>query len=259
VFTLSYPYSKRWRATVDTKTASAHRTNGYLIGVPLAGGRHQVELRYWSAPAVLGTVLSGLTLLGLVVFFAVRYTRRHQIRIPILAGGFLIIGGAYAAWYHSLYNGDNLETRYKWTSKQFATGDNIAFGRKARMSSTKSLERPYAFYAGLAVDGNRHQNGFATGLNKQRPWWEVDLGEEKALKEMVIYGATLSKVKAHLPLQLRVSNQRSGFRTVQELSTPPKGGPWRVELKGEKARFVRIQSSGKGSLSFKEVEIYEAD
>ncbi len=253
LFTLSYPYSDRWRAAVDGRAAEARRTNGYLIGVRVPKGKHTVALRYWSAPTVYGMGISCLVLFGAVAFFALR-TSRRRVGIPIIAASALALGAGYAAWFHSLYTGDNLETRYTWNSSKFPQADNIAFGRKTRMSSTYSGERPYDYYAGLAVDGDRVKRGFKTGKNKPKPWWEVDLGGIRAVREIVIYGA--GNIKPHLPLELQVSNRRTGFKTLKTLDTAPKGA-WHIPLNGTKTRFIRLRSSGSGALSFKEVEAFE--
>lgn len=257
VFTLSFPFSKRWQVTVDGSPTTAHRTNGYLIGVPVPKGTHLLELKYWSTPTVVGVAVSLLVLFGLIVFFSFRYTP-WKIRIPIVAIAAIILGGGYTLWFNSLYTGDNLETRYTWRSPPPAKERNIAFGRTTRMSSTKSLERPYDFYAGLAVDGDRTSRGFVTGPKKKNPWWEVDLGGIRAVREIVVH-APNSKTRKHLPLKVMVATKRTKFKTHEVLETREESGPWHIDMKGVKTRFIRLQSSGKGSLSLNEVEVFEAE
>ena len=55
-----------WTATVDGAPAPLLRTNALFRGVPLAAGRHRIEMSYLPRSVVRGAVLSALGLAGLV-------------------------------------------------------------------------------------------------------------------------------------------------------------------------------------------------
>jgi len=69
VLFLSVPYSPGWSATVDDRPTDVLRANGGFIGVPVADGRHRVELHYLTPGLKAGlstTFASLLVLAGLV-------------------------------------------------------------------------------------------------------------------------------------------------------------------------------------------------
>lgn len=256
LFTLSYPFSGRWIAAVDGKEAGGYRANGYLMGVFMPKGRHTVALRYWSPSVFAGILISLLTLVGVVVYFAFAF-KRWAPRIAVSAVAVLLAGGVLFAWYHSLWHGDNLNTRYEWKSNRFAPEDNLAFGRKATMSSIKSIERPYVFYAGKAVDGDTQGGAFATADHVNNGWWQVDLGSRVELDRMVIIDTPSRTSRDYLPIKVLVSDYEESFREILTLDTRPPGRTWTIELHGAEARIIRLQSSSKKtSFSLNEVEVY---
>jgi uncharacterized membrane protein YfhO len=56
-------YARGWRATVDGVPAPVLRADGKHRAVPLAGGTHEVVLRYHPPGLALGLVLTGVSVL----------------------------------------------------------------------------------------------------------------------------------------------------------------------------------------------------
>ena len=64
---LTDSWNPRWSVTVDGKNAYMGRVNVAFRGVAVPAGRHDVEFRYYPASRLIGQIISGVTLLGLVV------------------------------------------------------------------------------------------------------------------------------------------------------------------------------------------------
>ncbi len=71
-------YDAGWGASVGT--AVLH-DNG-LLGVDVPAGSHHVKVKYWPAKLTLGLWLSGLSLIGIVVFFVMDARRRRRGAVP---------------------------------------------------------------------------------------------------------------------------------------------------------------------------------
>ncbi len=69
VASFTLPYVRGWQATVDGESVDTFRTYGGLTGIYLEAGQHTVVLRYLPDSFVYGLVISGLTLVGLVLAF----------------------------------------------------------------------------------------------------------------------------------------------------------------------------------------------
>jgi hypothetical protein len=68
-----FPY---WRATVDGQDTEILRAYGVIRAIPLAPGRHEIDLRFVSEPFELGKRVSAGTLLAAVVVLALGLRRR---------------------------------------------------------------------------------------------------------------------------------------------------------------------------------------
>lgn len=80
----------------------------------------------------------------------------------------------------------------------FSGGNNIARSGKASQSSTSNNG-----HAGKAIDGNTHGsfgNGGQThsNENEDKPWWELDLGQEMPIESIVIWNRTESNLGRRL-------------------------------------------------------------
>ena len=249
-FILSYPYSSKWSAKIDGKSARVHRANGYMHAVYLEAGPHDLEFRYWSQAAFVGMLTSCLTFIFLGVYFAFCvFKKKRKQQFSVLIVSLLVSLGLFWGWYSSLYSSDNLETRYTWSSKEFPPRDNLAYARKTMMNPEGKK-----FYAGRCVDGDIRTPGFGTRANK-KGWWQVDLGSPRLVGEIVIYDGRF-RGRKYLPLQILGSMDGKTFKILTKAVQRGQEQPWRIPLGGKNTRFVRLQSSTKIPLSFNEVEIY---
>jgi len=246
-FTLSFPFDKRWRAEVDGSKAKIFRGNGYLQAIKMPSGEHEIEFRYSSPAVFIGMLVSCLTFLFAGCYFGF-FVFKGKLRITAAIISFLIPAAFLWGWSNSLYGGDNLETRYKWSSKDFPPSENLAYAKKTTISSGRWL-----FYPGLAVDGYIGKEFRTDRLSKS--WWQVNLGLPKLVGEVVIYDGNFSG-KKHLPLDIAGSMDGKKFKLLKRVTERGKEKPWRIPLKGEIAQFIRLDAPSKRILSFSEVEIY---
>ena len=114
-FVLSFPYNSRWQAFIDNQIVPVYRCNGNENAIFVQPGKHEVEFRYWSWPALLGFMVSLLALFGTVLYesFAVVNPR---IRWIVIISAALISLAIFGSWYHSLYSGNNIQTHYTWNA-----------------------------------------------------------------------------------------------------------------------------------------------
>ena len=246
-FAFSFPYSPNWQAIVDGKSARVFRANGYMQGVYLEAGSHEIEFRWWSKAAFAGMLISCLTFLLMGGYFAFFVFKGKQ-RIIVMTVALSVPVSLFFAWHASLYSGDNLGTRYTWTSKDFPPVNNLAYAKKNAMSSRQNV-----YYSGFGVDGKDGES-FRTDKNK-KGWWQVDLGSPKEIGEIVVYDKHFRGGK-HLPLQILGSIDGNSFKPLRSVLERGSGNPWRIPMNGEITRFVKLQSPAKESLAFSEIEIY---
>jgi hypothetical protein len=255
LFKAGVPFFPNWRAFVDGKSVTPVRTDGYAVGVFVEKGRRQVELRFVSLPSLMGFLFFACGLTGMAVYFSYRI-KRMSLKAAVIGTGALLGFGIFFLQYQSLYTGDNLMTQYRWTSKDIREVGNLALEKKAEMSSVKSIERPYDFCAGRAVDGDMTTDCL-TAPGKPNPWWQVDLGTSQKIGELVIYDGAGFSLKSRLPIKIKISSDGRKFQEAKVISEAPSEKPWRIDLGGDTtARFVRIQSDKVGVFSFKEVQVF---
>lgn len=103
--------------------------------------------------------------------------------------------------------------------------------------------------------------GFHTAY-EENPWWQVNLGHAATLDSVVIYNRcdAGSHTRADRLVLLASLDGKTWKECYRHDGTPflgePDGKPLRVDLNGEKGRFVRIQLPGKTYLHLDEVEVY---
>ena len=253
LFTLAFPYFPNWRAFVDGAPAPAVRAEGYQVGVFIPKGKHRVTFRFFGTAVRIGLVCFALVLLGLAVYLS--YAKRLRTKLLTIIPGALLAAAVVWLPHRSFYISDDLNTRYHWTSKELPNFRNIALFKTASMSSIKSNERPFDYYAGRALDGDK-RSASLTKPGRQRPWWQVDLGAMVSVDSVVIHENTGTPLRSVTPLDIQVSSDGKRFHSAKRLTEIPKPKPLRLELNGRKARFIRIQSEDKGTLGFREVEVY---
>lgn len=257
-FVFSYPYSERWRGYVDKKSVPIYRCNGIEQTIWLPAGRHTVEFRYWSWPAIMGAVLSCLAVLSIALFLLTglrpKLLRRSAM---VMAPCFCTL--ALLIWYHSLYQGANIGTDWLWTSKDvqphLLSCYNLAYGKTTTMS-TKGAPKSYSRVSSLGVDGQRDPRyGFITNF-QERAWWQVDLGRAEPIAEIVFYKQGGRYKKCSLPFDIIVSPDGKHWSLVQTIRKKTGGDHWRIRLQGVAARYIRLQTRYRGCLALAEVEIY---
>ncbi|MBN2525793.1 MAG: discoidin domain-containing protein [Deltaproteobacteria bacterium] len=256
LITYNQPFDGRWRALLDGEEATVVRANGFENGVFVQKGAHEVTFWYRSATTFGGMIIAFVTLAGLfaVAFFS-WLTGKKRVIATLVAAAVLL--GFFLLWNSSLYPDAPLSTQYSWTSAQQTNPENMAFGKDTAMSTIRSNQMPYFYYAGFAVDGSR-RGATATHPNGARPWWQVDLGKNIPIGNIRIFNrASLTR---HLPVRIQVSDDGNSFKTVHVLDAknlPIGGVALNVNLNGQKGQFVRLWSSQRGPLSLFEVEVYE--
>lgn len=67
-----------WQAFVNGTRVPLHRANAAFLAVHVPAGMHAVHLRYRPQSFVRGRMISGVTLLALAIFFAVRMEKRRR-------------------------------------------------------------------------------------------------------------------------------------------------------------------------------------
>jgi hypothetical protein len=280
---LSYPYTGHWDAWVNGEDVQIYRANGAAHSVEIPSGESIVEFRYWSSAFFWGMLISCTTFAVIGIFVCFRGLKG----LPRVAGMIiiLIIGvGGFMLWYDSLYSGDNLETEYSWNYTLPLKTPNLAYGKKSWVT-------PLTIRCGICgpdlshtrlVDGDISPNSGYTSRLSDSPAFFIDLYELENIKEIVLYESlenpavddkplkmleshdsypTLS-VKKFLvnirPLKISLSDDGNKWNTVTSVvSQPHRDVPIRIVFEGpERARYIKITSSGKSHLSLDEVEIY---
>ncbi|MAD80418.1 MAG: hypothetical protein CMJ50_06190 [Planctomycetaceae bacterium] len=102
--------------------------------------------------------------------------------------------------------------------------------------------------------------GFHTGQENE-PWWQVDLGKEMPLDQLLIYNRCDGSTERALQLKVLLSSDGKVWTTAYQHDGSMFRGvtdvrPLSVRLKGAKARLVRIQLTGNQFLHLDEVEVF---
>ncbi len=250
---LSYPFFENWRAFVNGVPQKPAAAEGSLTGVFIPKGKSTVEFRFESLSSLVGFSIFVLVLLCMGLFFSTAFSSR-LLKACCIVAGVLPGAGIFALQYTSLYVGDNLNTKYEWTSKEMPDVKNIALGRKTTMSSCTSWERPYDYYAGRAVDGDK-KTYFQTDKKGTAPWWQIDFGQARKIDYIILHESLSFPLKAVFPVFIKTSLNGIVFKKSAEIDESKKAKPLRIEIK-ENTRFLRIESATKGTLSLREVEVF---
>ncbi|MCP4378622.1 MAG: YfhO family protein, partial [bacterium] len=252
---LPYPYTERWHARIDGTPTTIYRANGNENAVRVPAGTHQVELRYRSPVTLLGAVLTGVTLVVLVLCFTLV---AHGISRRVLVLTLAMVGTAsiFGFWYTHLYTGRNLGTIHTWIRPVKADRANLAYGRRTVASSTPNKENFHQYHSSRAVDGNR-TSWFATGRQVD-PWWEVDLGSPHTLERIVLW--SVSRVALPPRLRFELLDHRGQLQFVTEVHSVPAAPAWKFDLPEPiSARRVRIVAPAGDTpvmLALSEVQLY---
>jgi hypothetical protein len=251
--TLSFPWFEEFRAQVDGATAPVLRANGYQVAIPVPAGDHLVRLTWVSSASTLGWLIAAFTALGLLGWGSRGWPSRR--RVGAIAGALVLILVVGVSLRGRMRGGDDLGTRYAWSSDELPPGGNLAYGKPTSMSSRRG-EEANLFYGGRGVDGSYAAPPFSTGPGDPSPWWQVDLGRVRPLGTIRVHGAAGALGTPAAPIALLTSTDGVAFSPIQVLSTRPYGaqGPIEAALAGT-ARYVRLAVLGRAPLSATEVEL----
>jgi hypothetical protein len=91
------------------------------------------------------------------------------------------------------------------------------------------------------------------------PWVTVDLGRERTIREVVVYGRSDCCWEETVPLDVQLSVDNQAFVTVATRTDPFTADfPWKVEVEGRRARYVRLYQmrDTPANIVLSEVEVY---
>jgi hypothetical protein len=257
---LSFPYTDRWRATLNGLAVRLYRVNGNELGVQVPPGTSRVELRYHSRAAFTGIALTLLTAAILLLGLAATVTSAGWRRCAYIAAVLMpALAGLMVA--RRIYAGESLATQYQWhwMSRE---SHNVAFGRATRMSSMSNPENMHLLHSSRAVDGQVAGEGAATTANESNPWWQVDLGATRHVAKIIIYEGRRDRrsvIPAYLPLRVGVGDDPKNTPVPFVIEAPSSRGAWLLSLpQPVDGRYVTLASSSQASMSLAEVEVYEA-
>ena len=144
---------------------------------------------------------------------------------------------------------------------------NLALGKPATQSSTYLYSYGIHAVASYAVDGNtdgKFSNRSTTHTQyEQGAWWQVDLGSQKNIKQIIIYNRTdYCCVNRLSNYQVSISN-KADFSThtyQQDFRVAPNPKKTiRLDASDKQGRYVRIQLLDKDYLSLAEVQVMGVD
>ncbi len=261
MLSLSYPYTGKWYAWINGERVHVYRANGAAHAVEIPKGNSVVEFRYWSSAAFWGMMIS-CTTFALIGFFICSRTLKgfpSFIMIVVIAS---IGAGGFLLWYNSLYSGNNLKTEYTWSYIQPLKTPNLAYGKKNWLSYctifTSWAAREHELNRSRFVDGDRSpDSGFTTRLC-DGPAWFLDLYRNEKIKTILLFERSHTTPVNIRPLTVAMSIDGNKWHTVASVVSPVNhNGPLNIVFdKPEIARFIKIEATGIGSLSFNEVEVY---
>lgn len=138
---------------------------------------------------------------------------------------------------------------------------NLALNKSAAQSSLSEWSRPT-----IAEEAGRGVNGQITGDcsfhtdNENNPWWLVDLGKVKPLKEIRIFNRPGPyRVRART-LKVFITEDAEGWTEVHDQAGYSFGGtsgvPLRIFLEQHRARFIALRLAERTCLHLDEIEVY---
>ena len=264
-FELAYPFSGHWKAIANGKPVPTYRANGGYHAIYLPRGLNRVEFKYTSAAVLWGLLISCFTLAGAGMIVSLCFKEKRW-RVLITATVVLLGGFIFWIWFKGLYNGNNLGTKYIWESSPPRSIQNLAYGRKTRVSPIKIVIPPNIDYfttfyslssSGRSVDGKITLNsGFITDLRIE-PWWIVDLKKSTQIRSIIIYEGKNDANINKKPLRVFLSADSNKWNFGGKIEGGLDERPINFNFdKPRQTRYVLIKASGRCILALDEVEIY---
>jgi len=139
-------------------------------------------------------------------------------------------------------------------SAAWADAVNLAIRKPATQSSTYQNNPAYA--AANGVDGQKYDTSLFSTEEEQSPWWEVDLGAEYAIENVMLYNRVGCCQERARGLQVLLSSDGENYMLVYTHDNTAFRNH-RVDIGGLGARYVRVQLPYRGYLHLQEVEVYQ--
>lgn len=264
-FELAYPYSGHWKAIANGKPEPMYRANGGYHALYLPEGLNRIEFKYTCVAALWGLLISCFALVAAGTAVSLCYPGKRW-RVLIISTAVLLGVFIFWIWYKGLYNGDNLGTKYIWESSPPRSIQNLAYGRKTRVSPIIIAIPPNIDYftefhsissSGRSVDGNITLNsGFITDFRLE-PWWIVDLKKSTQIRSIVIYEGKNDANINKKPLRVFLSTDANKWDLGGKIEGGLDERPHNFKFDEPRyTRYVLIKASGRCRLALDEVEIY---
>ncbi len=164
--------------------------------------------------------------------------------------------GFVVNWLHFYAGewGDALFVR-KTAWRAYDNDENLALHRPARLSSDYTGQGAQGGNNGILTGGF----GFHTQL-EDNPWWEVDLGDIRSLREIRVFNRLDACFDRARHLTVQISNDGKAWSEVHTQRGRLFGGLWgrplQVLVGGRTAQFVRIMLAEANYLHLDQVEVY---
>lgn len=171
--------------------------------------------------------------------------------------------------YFEASGGESLSVSYEGpetskTSLAGLYGDYIKVPLNSALSgtATQSSSREDG-PASNAIDGNTngvYSGGSVTHTNgdEENPWWQVDLGEEKTIEEIVIFNRTdcCGERLTNFSVSVLDSEENSVF--TQSFTTPPSPS-LPIDVGSVLGQIVKVELAAAGTLSLAEVQVFAGE
>lgn len=131
---------------------------------------------------------------------------------------------------------------------------NIALGKKVYISSSHPHSKADAQ---TLVDGRTVRAWAFHTLDEDGPWVAIDLEEPHALVQIRVHNRADGWLEGDLPLALELSIDGGKYVEVarrEEIFEP--GHPWEIDVRGHRARYVRLRTLRRSGLALAAVEVY---
>jgi hypothetical protein len=144
-----------------------------------------------------------------------------------------------------------------------AANINLALGKSATQSS---IYNTTLYHASQAVNGNTqgiwYNNSITHTQKEQGAWWQVDLGSEKNIHQIIIHNRTDCCAGRLSNYQVSISNKVDfSTHTYQQdfHGVPNPKKTIKLSTQGKRGRYVKIQLLDNNYLSLAEVQVMGVD
>ncbi len=135
-----------------------------------------------------------------------------------------------------------------WGVQTYLRGPNLALHRPIATSSTLAGTPD----SNDAVDGVTTLMGFHT-QEEDQPWIQIDLGEAKLVREVVVYNAANYRSRA-VPLVIELGTDGQHWTETKRRNEV--FSKWTASFKPTSTRYVRLRAATRTYLHLNEIEVY---